>query len=74
MNLQIGRCLIPQLLRERNWTQQYLADRTGIDKRDISDICLNKRRGITLLTAVAIADVLRVSPRELFEFSQVTPD
>lgn len=68
MNLEIGRCLIPQLLRERNWTQQILADRTGINKRTISLICRNERKSITLLTAVIIADTLGVSPRDLFEF------
>lgn len=65
------RCLIPQLLHDRGWKQQDLADKTGLDKRIISFYCTNTRNRMTLATAVVIADILRVSPRDLYEWSYV---
>jgi transcriptional regulator with XRE-family HTH domain len=68
MSITIGRCLIPRLLQQRGWTQQDLADRTGVDKRTISYYCTNTRKKMPLYLAVTLADVLEVSPRDLFEW------
>lgn len=67
--ITIGRCRIPQYLRELGWTQQELADRTGLDKRTISYYCTNARTKMTLINAVKIANVLGVeNPRDLYEW------
>jgi transcriptional regulator with XRE-family HTH domain len=73
MGIVIGRCRIPHLLRERGWTQQELANRTGLDKRTISFYCTNARKRMTLFNAVIIADVLGVdNPRDLYEWDYVS--
>lgn len=69
MKVTIGRCRIPQYLRNLGWTQQELANRTGLDKRTISYYCTNARTKMTLHNAVIIADVLGVeNPRDLYEW------
>lgn len=65
----LGRCRIPYLLAKLNWSQQDLADRTGIDKRVISRYCNNKRKNMTLATSLTIASVLGCEPVDLFEIS-----
>jgi len=36
MRLKPRRCLIPELLVKRNWTQRQLAEHSGVDSRIIS--------------------------------------
>jgi putative transcriptional regulator len=67
----IGRCLIPDLLNKRGWTQQDLVDRTGISKGTISAYCTEYRTRMLLLNAVIIADALGVEPRDLYEWVYV---
>lgn len=74
MKLVIGRCLIPRLLTYRNWTQQDLADRIGVDKRTISFYCTGARKKMPLYLGVLIADALEVSPRDLYEWEYVKND
>jgi len=69
MPITVGRCLIPDLLESRGWTQRQLAELSGVDERIISFYATGRRRRMTLETAVALADTLGVSPRELYEWS-----
>lgn len=55
---------LPQLLAERGWTQQRLADETGIARTDINLFCTGKKR-LGLVRAGRIADALGVSLLEL---------
>lgn len=68
MDIFIGRCRIPELLRTHGWTQQDLSERTGIDKRTISFYCTNRRKKMPLIIAVKIANSFDCDPRELYEW------
>ncbi|SDM29156.1 DNA-binding transcriptional regulator, XRE-family HTH domain [Daejeonella rubra] len=56
------------LRKERNISQQSLELKAGISKNQIGNI----ERGevnVTLITLIAIASVLEISPKEFFDFS-----
>lgn len=42
MTIDVGRCLLPDILKELGWTYQDLADRTGYTRQRISDWCRNR--------------------------------
>lgn len=69
MRVTIGRCLIPDLLEARNWTQRQLAEHSGVDERTISFYVTGRRNSMSLQLSVALADALEVSPRDLYEWS-----
>lgn len=60
------RCCIPELLHRIGKNQQWLADRTGLGKQRISDICTMKVKHITLSTGVLIASKLGCKESELY--------
>jgi transcriptional regulator with XRE-family HTH domain len=68
MRLTVGRCLIPDLLDKRGWTQRKLADESGVDEAVISFYTTGRRKKMTLEVAVALADALKVNPRDLYEW------
>jgi len=39
---EVGRCLLPQILKELGWSHQDLADRTGFTRSQIGDWCSNR--------------------------------
>ncbi|MNW45655.1 hypothetical protein D3C74_229260 [compost metagenome] len=43
MNISRGRCLLPDLLKQREWTQTFFAERSGRSVRMISHFCNGKR-------------------------------
>ncbi|OMC71073.1 hypothetical protein BK126_02880 [Paenibacillus sp. FSL H7-0326] len=43
MNISRGRCLLPDLIASRGWTQADYADKSGRHPRVISHFCNNKR-------------------------------
>ncbi|ANY67690.1 hypothetical protein BBD42_15365 [Paenibacillus sp. BIHB 4019] len=67
MPISVGRCLIKDLLVERNWTQRQLAERSGVDEGIISFYATNRRKNMSLLVAIRLADALDISPRDLYE-------
>jgi transcriptional regulator with XRE-family HTH domain len=69
MPVSIGRCLIPDLLEARGWTQRQLAEHSGVDERVISFYSTGRRVKMSLIVAVALADALEVSPRDLYMWS-----
>lgn len=69
MPVSIGRCLIPDLLEARGWSQRQLAEHSGVDERVISFYTTGRRVKMSLLLAVQLADALDVSPRALYEWS-----
>jgi lambda repressor-like predicted transcriptional regulator len=71
MKVKARRCLLVDLLRERGWTQQDLANRTGYDRRRISQWATNERR-MNIDNSATIANVLGVDPRELYEWHPVS--
>lgn len=80
MKYSIGRCLLVDILREIGWTQQELADHSGLDKRTISFYATGERKKMPLITAVIITDTinakldLNYSPRDLFEWIHARSD
>jgi len=64
----IGRCLIPDLLEARGWTQRQLAEHSGVDERVISYYTTGRRKKMSLELSVALSDALEVSPRALYEW------
>lgn len=75
MNYGVGRCLLPDILREIGWSQQELADYTGLDKRTISFYATGARKKMPLIMAVCITDTINAktcsdfSPRDLYEWT-----
>ncbi|TCM89653.1 Cro/C1-type helix-turn-helix DNA-binding protein [Paenibacillus sp. BK033] len=70
MPLKARRCLIPELLKERGWTQRLLAEKSGVNEKVISKYTTFDRKQMSLAIAVQLADALDVSPRDLYEWSQ----
>lgn len=71
MRIEVGRCLIPDILRRLNMSQQQLADKIGMNKRQLSRYCTSDIECMALPTAVLIADTLGCSPRDLYEWFPV---
>lgn len=69
MRIEPRRCLIPDLLAKRGWTQRQLAEVAGVDEREISFYTTGKRKKMSLPFAVMLADALKCSPRDLYEWS-----
>ncbi|MCU6709303.1 helix-turn-helix transcriptional regulator [Paenibacillus sp. J5C_2022] len=69
MRIQPRRCAIPDLLEKYGWTQRQLAEKSGVDEREISFYTTGRRMRMSLATAVMLADALNVNPRELYEWS-----
>lgn len=66
MRHQMGRCLLPDLLAKRGWSQRDLAEKSGFTQTQISDFATN-RRTMSLPTAVWIAGALGCSVDDLYE-------
>ncbi|MCY9587504.1 helix-turn-helix domain-containing protein [Paenibacillus alvei] len=70
----IGRCRVVDILREIGWSQQDLANHSGLDKRTVSFYATNRRKKMPLQIAVIISDTINnktdveVSPRDLYEW------
>lgn len=61
-----GRCLLLQILKNKGWSQQDLADRAGIMKQQINRYCLNKTK-MSLDTALNIALTIGCNVEDLHE-------
>ncbi|MNT18333.1 hypothetical protein D3C72_1535260 [compost metagenome] len=70
MTFKPGRCRLRQLLHERNKTQQWLSDVTGIDKYRISYYS-NNRGVMHLSTAKTVANALDCSIDDLYVWIKV---
>jgi DNA-binding Xre family transcriptional regulator len=66
-----GKCLIKQMVHSRSMTQQMLANKAGIDKRTISFYSTGRRTSMPLRIAVTIADALKCSVTDLYEWKYV---
>lgn len=62
------RCRIPELLDKVGKNQQWLADKTGIQKSRISEIANFKVKTPSLDKLKAIADCLKVYIDDLYEW------
>ncbi|MEK4846408.1 helix-turn-helix transcriptional regulator [Bacillus sp. FSL W8-0183] len=67
LNVEIGQCHIPNLLKEKNWTQADLARATGLTPQTIFQI-INQPVDIRIKTAAKIAMSLGCRIDDLFEF------
>jgi transcriptional regulator with XRE-family HTH domain len=67
MAVQVGRCLLQKLLRERGLTQQDIANRLQMPRQQVSDYA-NNRIVMSLRTAKAIAYVLGCHIDDLYEW------
>lgn len=65
--LEVGRCLLADILDKRRMTQQDLADKTGLNKQEISDY-IHKRKCMSLRTARTIAKALNCYMDDLYEW------
>lgn len=66
---EVGRCLLPQLLKAKGLTQQDLADKLSIPKSQISEYATG-RRVMSLKTANAIAGALGCTIDDLYEWKK----
>jgi DNA-binding XRE family transcriptional regulator len=66
IKLTIGRCLLQEILNERNMTQTDLEVLTGIVKQQLNDYIKNRRK-MSLQTALLVAQVLRCNVTDLYE-------
>lgn len=64
----IGKCLLQKLLNDRRMTQTELADKTGIDHRQINSYIKSKRI-MSLGNAKLIAFALKCSIDDLYEWN-----
>jgi transcriptional regulator with XRE-family HTH domain len=70
MRYDIGRCLIDDRLREAEMTRSQLADKIGMDRRQLSRYA-TKGAIMTFANAVLIADIIGCNPRDLYEWIPV---
>lgn len=66
----IVRCRVPDLLKEKGWTQRDLAIRANKSDSEISDIC-RLRKVMMIPTAKLIASILGCSIDDLYVFKYV---
>jgi plasmid maintenance system antidote protein VapI len=66
IKIAFGRCLLQEILDERNMTQTHLSIVTGIAKQQINDY-VNNRRKMSLQTALLIAYVMKCNVTDLYE-------
>ncbi|MBD1379123.1 helix-turn-helix transcriptional regulator [Bacillus sp. IB182487] len=67
MRIEIGQCLLEDLIHRKGMTQQQLADMTGISKSQISEYRRNKRK-MSLHNAMLIAVALNCHIDDLYEW------
>ena len=67
MGYKPGRCLLSQRLKEINKNQQWLSNKTGISKTQISDYA-NNRKVMMIWTAKTIAEAIGYYIDDLYEF------
>lgn len=73
MKYELGSCFLQDLLDKKGWSQQDLADRMGWQRQQVSDYCTNtdRRKRMSLATAISVADTLGVDIRQLYELKPV---
>ena len=67
--IEFGKCLLLELLHERDMTQTELAELTGITESQIS-LYISGKRKMSLLSAVKIAFALKCYVEELYIWKQ----
>lgn len=67
MTIQVGRCLIPDLLAKKGWTQRDLSHKTGISEGSMSDY-VTKRTIMGVKNAKVIAVALECTMDDLYEW------
>lgn len=68
--VDVGRCLLADILLQKKITQQELANRIGVTKQQIGHYA-NDRRVMSLPIAVNIAIVLGCDIKDLYEWKHV---
>jgi putative transcriptional regulator len=68
IEIRIGKCLIPNLLKRRGMTQVDLATITGISTTQINGYISGDRQSMTLRTAKKIAHALNCSIDDLYDW------
>jgi transcriptional regulator with XRE-family HTH domain len=67
--IKVGRCRIQELLDARGWTQQELANKTGMTKQYINDKIKGRgKHGMWIDSAKIIATALGCSIDDLYEW------
>lgn len=66
----IVRCRVPDLLKEKGWTQRDLAIRANKSDQEISDFC-RLRKVMMIPTAKLIASILGCTIDDLYVFKYV---
>lgn len=69
MGYRPGRCLLTRRLNEINKTQQWLSEKTDINKTQISDYA-NNRKVMSLSTAKTISVAVGCNIDDLYEFTK----
>ena len=67
MTIEVGRCLIPDLLSQKGWTQRDLSHKTGMSEGLISDY-VTKRTIMGVKNAKSIAVALGCNIDDLYEW------
>lgn len=65
--LTLGRCLLPDILDDLGWTQQDLANRTGLSRSQIADWCRNRYATMSLRNAIIVSRVTGRPVESLYE-------
>lgn len=65
-------CLLAKRLTQAGMSQEQLANKTGIDFRQISRYITGETKNMNLDTAVTIAHAIGCRPEELYEWDTVS--
>jgi len=66
---QVGKCLLSDRLRRKDWTQQQLAEKINVSKSTISDY-VNDKRVMRVDIAKNISEVLDCDINDLYEWKR----
>lgn len=70
MKYKLGRCNLPELLKEVGWSKPKLAAAMGWDRQYTSKVCSGEKKlGAALLFSVA--DTLGVSERRIYDLVEI---
>lgn len=70
MRVELGRCLLRELLDKSNMRQHELSDKSSKSETQISDY-INGRKSMSLKTAVEFALIIGCHAEDLYEWRKV---
>ena len=66
---KIGRCLLQDIIEHRGYSQQQVADISGVSTTQISEYITGKRKSMSMQNARKLAQALNCAIDDLYEWN-----